>query len=84
MSWTCSGTTNAELIANLMKESSRIIPSGSRVGPVSALLFGSLPSFLCSDAYVFNLKAMEKVDRANYVLHKADAYRDSPQYGFLL
>lgn len=56
MSWTCSGKTNAELVANLMKESSRIIPSGSRVGP-----------------------AMAKVDRANYVLHSADAYRDSPQ-----
>jgi hypothetical protein len=46
MSWMCSGKTNAELVANLMKESSRIIPSGSRVGPVSfqSVLFLSTPN----------------------------------------
>lgn len=53
MAWRCSGTTNAELVANM--HSSRLISSD-----------------LVKDA-------MSKVDRANYVRDKRDAYEDAPQ-----
>ncbi|GJJ14984.1 hypothetical protein Clacol_009254 [Clathrus columnatus] len=53
MAWRCSGSTNQELIDNMMSKS------------------------VIHSEMVAN--AMKHVDRANYVLDKSDAYRDSPQ-----
>ncbi|KZT24906.1 protein-L-isoaspartate O-methyltransferase, partial [Neolentinus lepideus HHB14362 ss-1] len=53
MAWRSSGSTNAELIANMLRYG---VFSSERVAA-----------------------AMTKVDRANYVLDKGDAYIDSPQ-----
>ncbi|EPQ52326.1 protein-L-isoaspartate D-aspartate O-methyltransferase [Gloeophyllum trabeum ATCC 11539] len=53
MAWRSSGSTNAELISNMLRNG---VFNSERVAA-----------------------AMTKVDRANYVLDKGDAYMDSPQ-----
>jgi len=63
----CSGKTNAELVANLMKESSRIIPSGSRVGPAMERV--DRANYVADRSWSDSRKARAL----------AEAYNDSPQ-----
>ncbi|KAJ3764038.1 Pcmt1-prov protein [Lentinula raphanica] len=54
MAWSSSGSSNAELIDNMLRNG--ILAASARVA-----------------------RAMKKVDRANYVRDRRDAYQDSPQ-----
>lgn len=67
MAWASSGSTNSELIDNMARNGilGEVI-EGSGVNPETAIERIS--------------RAMKKVDRANYVRNKKDAYEDSPQY----
>ncbi len=71
MAWRCTGKTNVELVNNMA--SSRIIKADS-VRKESAVRVVTLMNVTSYP------QAMAKVDRANYVVHKAFAYEDSPQY----
>ncbi|KAH9962985.1 protein-L-isoaspartate O-methyltransferase-domain-containing protein [Russula dissimulans] len=80
MAWSCSGTTNAELISNLIRN--KLIKSDA-VAAVRAPSHLNRPKCLPhANLYdVLTLQAMTAVDRANYVpdAGKRHAYQDSPQ-----
>ncbi|KAE9404606.1 protein-L-isoaspartate O-methyltransferase [Gymnopus androsaceus JB14] len=66
MAWSCTGSSNAELIDNM-----------ARSGILGEVVEGSGVE---SETAVERIaRAMKKVDRANYVRDKRDAYQDSPQ-----
>ncbi|KAH7878601.1 protein-L-isoaspartate O-methyltransferase [Lentinula edodes] len=70
MAWTSSGSSNAELIDNMLRNG--IL--GKVVGDV---VDGNKSEAECASDRI--ARAMKKVDRANYVRDKRDAYEDSPQ-----
>ncbi|TFY65838.1 hypothetical protein EVG20_g5252 [Dentipellis fragilis] len=74
MAWYSTGKTNSDLISNMSRNG---ILKSDRVYEVSTAprLCTGHPTN-SSSAW----QAMEKVDRAHYVVDKADAYMDSPQY----
>lgn len=74
MAWRCSGSTNAELIANMLKNN---VFHSQPVANVTS----SLPSI---SSITHCPKAMAKVDRFNYVPLKSSAYQDSPQYVLII
>jgi protein-L-isoaspartate(D-aspartate) O-methyltransferase len=80
MAWSCSGTSNVELISNLLRN--RLI-NAETVAAVRAHPHINRPECLSLTLTFLSryaLQAMTTVDRANYVLDKRHAYEDSPQY----
>ncbi|KAJ3736801.1 protein-L-isoaspartate O-methyltransferase [Lentinula guzmanii] len=70
MAWTSTGSSNAELIDNMLR-------NGILGEVVGAVVDGSQSEAEAASERV--ARAMKKVDRANYVRDKRDAYQDSPQ-----
>ncbi|KAJ3819715.1 Pcmt1-prov protein [Lentinula raphanica] len=70
MAWTSSGSSNAELIDNMLR-------NGILGEVVTDVVDGSKSEAEAASARV--ARAMKKVDRANYVRDRRDAYQDSPQ-----
>ena len=77
MAWSCSGTTNAELISNLIRN--KLINSDAVAAVRAPSHLNYLKRLPLND--VLTLQAMTAVDRANYVpdTGKRHAYEDSPQ-----
>lgn len=76
MAWRCSGSTNVELIENMARNG---LINSARVRDVRSI-YRSADRCLTPRPHV---QAMRKVDRANYVLDKRDAYEDAPQWVFI-
>ncbi|KIK68660.1 hypothetical protein GYMLUDRAFT_36138 [Collybiopsis luxurians FD-317 M1] len=70
MAWSCSGSSNAELIDNMAQ-------SGILGEVVGGVVDGGGQQTEAAAARI--ARAMKKVDRANYVRNKRDAYEDAPQ-----
>ncbi|KAJ4489924.1 protein-L-isoaspartate O-methyltransferase [Lentinula aciculospora] len=70
MAWTSTGSSNAELIDNMLR-------NGILGDVVADVVDGSKSEAEAASGRI--ARAMKKVDRANYVRDKRDAYEDSPQ-----
>ena len=74
MAWRCTGRSNGELIENM--STNRIISSDAVAAVRNRL---SLNNYQRRRNSSLVRQVFKKVDRANYVLDKSDAYIDSPQ-----
>jgi len=70
MAWTCTGSSNSELIDNMARR-------GIITEVIGDVVDGNKTDTEAAAGRI--AKAMKKVDRANYVRDKRDAYEDSPQ-----
>jgi len=75
MAWRCTGSTNIELVENMVRNGLISSPPVIKV----RLIYRSVDRLISVSKPALSSQAMKQVDRANYVVDKRDAYEDAPQ-----